>query len=96
MYGKQTFASGTADHRVHLHNGSFRIILQKLLEIRITTPDAAAPVHFEFGLLITGTIFNLTRQINVPDVKKLGIHIVIQGLLAAHQFINVIQIDLME
>ena len=24
-------------------------------------------------MLITGTVFNLTRQINVPDVKKLGI-----------------------
>lgn len=96
VYGKQTFASDTAEYRVHLHNGSFRIVLQKLLEICITASNAASPVHLEFRLFVTGMVFDFPRKINVPDVKKPGINIVIQGLLTAHQLIYMIQVDLMK
>ena len=38
----------------------------------------------------------LTGQINVSDVKQLGIDIIIQSLFTAHQLINMVQVDLME
>ena len=47
-------------------------------------------------LLIAWTVFHFTGQINVPDVKQLGIDIIIQSLFTAHQLIYMVQVDLME
>ena len=96
MYRKETFASHTANDAVHLYNRRFRIICEILLKVRVAPTDAAAPVNLEFRLFISWTVFDLTGQVNVSDIKKLGIHIVIQRLFAAHQFIHMLQIDLMK
>lgn len=71
------------------------MVSQKLLKVNIVPSNAASPVNLEFGLFIEWSIFNFTGKINVPDIKKLSINIVIQGLLTAHQLINMIQVDLM-
>lgn len=72
------------------------MFLQILLKVSVASANTTSPINFKFGLLITGTVFHFTRQIDIPDIKELGIHIVIQGLFAAHQFIYMIQIDLMK
>lgn len=48
------------------------------------------------GFLIPRTIFHLPWKVDVPDVKELGVYIVVKGLLAAHELIYMIKIDLME
>ena len=72
------------------------MISQILLKVSVVPSNAAPPVNLEFRLFIAGTVFDFAGKINVPDVKKLSINIVIQGLLTAHQLINMIQIDLMK
>ena len=96
MYGKQALASHTSDHTIHLYNSCFWMVSQKLLEVSVVPSNAAPSVNLELRMFITGTIFDFTGKINVSDVKKLSINIVIQGLLTAHQLINMIQIDLMK
>ena len=47
----------------------------------------------KFSLLITRTVFHFTGQINVPNIKELGIHVIIQYLFTAHQSIYMFKID---
>ena len=96
MYGKQTFASHTSDNTVHLYNGRFRIGFKKLLEITIASANTTSSVYLEFRLFVSRAVLYFTRQINVPDIKKLGINIVIQCFFAAHDFINMLYINLMK
>lgn len=96
MYGKKTFSSHTTNHAIHLYNGRFRVCSQIFLKVSVASFNTAAPVNFKFRLLITGTVFHFTGQINVPDIKELGIHVVIQCLFTAHQFIYMSKIDLMK
>ena len=96
MYGKQALASHTSDHAIHLYNSRFWMISQILLKVGVVSSNATPSVHLELRLFITGTVFDFTWKINVPDIKKLSINIVIQCLLTAHQLINMIQIDLMK
>ena len=96
VYGKKTFSSHTTNHAIHLYNGRFRVCSQIFLKVSVASFNTAAPVNFKFRLLITGTVFHFTGQINVPDIKELGIHIVIQCLFTAHQFIYMSKIDLMK
>ena len=49
----------------------------------------------KFILLITRTVFHFAGQINVPNIKELGIHVIIQYLFTAHQSIYMFKIDLM-
>lgn len=96
VYGKKTFSSHTTNHAIHLYNGRFRVCSQIFLKVSVASFNTAAPVNFKFRLLITGTVFHFTGQINVPDIKELGIHVVIQCLFTAHQFIYMSKIDLMK
>ena len=83
MYGKQTFASHTSDNTVHLYNSRLRITFKKLLEIAIVSTNTTSSVYLELRLFVTMTIFHLTRQVDVPYIKKLGINIIIQCFFAA-------------
>ena len=96
MYREEAFAPCTPDNAVHLYYGRFWMGAQDLLEIRVAPANTAAPVDFEFRFLIAWTVFYLTGQINVSDVKQLGIDLIIQSLFTAHQLINMVQVDLME
>ena len=96
MYGKQALASHTANNAVHLYDSRFWMFPQELLEVNVAPPNTASSVNLEFSFFITGTIFHFAGQVNVPDIKQLGVHIVIQGFLTAHQLIYMIQIDLMK
>lgn len=96
VYGKKTFSSHTTNHAIHLYNGRFRVCSQIFLKVSVASFNTAAPVNFKFRLLITGTVFHFTGQINIPDIKELGIHVVIQCLFTAHQFIYMSKIDLMK
>ena len=96
MYGKKAFSSHTTNHAIHLYNGRIWVCSQILLEVSVASPNTAATINFKFRLLIMGTVFDFTGQINVPDIKELGIHVVIQCLFTAHQFIYMIPIDLMK
>ena len=46
--------------------------------------------------LLTNAACALNAPYIVPDIKELGIHIVIQCLFTAHQFIYMSKIDLMK
>lgn len=96
MYRKQALTAYPANNTIHLHNRSFRIIFQKLLKIGMVSSNTASSVHLEFWLFITRTVFDFSWQINVPDVKKPGINVIIQSLFTAHEFVNMIQINLMK
>ena len=93
---KKAFASDFADNAVHLDDMGLRFCLHELQKILIAPPYAAASVYFELRLLIPRTIFHLPWKVDVPDVKELGVYIVVKGLLAAHKLIYMIKIDLME
>ena len=92
MYGKQTFASHTSDNTVHLYNSRLRITFKKLLEIAIVSTNTTSSVYLELRLFVTRTIFHLTRQVDVPYIKKLGINIIIQCFFAAHDFIYMLYV----
>ena len=96
MDGEQAFAADPPDDAVHLDDRRFRIIRKELLEIRIVPPGPAPPVHLELRLFITRAVPGLAGQVDVPDIKELGVDVIIQGLLAAHQVIHMMQVDLMQ
>ena len=54
-------------------------------EASVISSNAAPPVNLKLRPFITGKVFDFTEKINIPDVKKLSINIVIQSLLTAHQ-----------
>ena len=72
MYGKQTFASHTSDNTVHLYNSRLRICFKKLLEIAIVSANTAPSVYLELRLFVSWAVLYFTRQINVPNIKKLA------------------------
>jgi len=77
MNRKQAFPSGFSDDAIHLYDGCLRFFFKKFLEIRITASQTAPPVYFKFWLFISGTILYLAWQIDIPDLKKLSVHIII-------------------
>jgi len=83
------------DDRIHLHFGHVRILFFELKIILTIPADMAAFINFEFRLFITLTEFDLSWQINVPDIKEACIHIVVNSLFAAHELIFTFHIDLM-
>ena len=96
MYSKQAFASHTSDNTIHLYNSRLRLCFKKLLEISIASTNTTSSVYLEFRLFVSRAILYFTRQINVTDIKKLGINIVIQCFFTAHDFINILYINLMK
>ena len=96
MHRQQALASHTPDHAVHLDDGRLGIRLKEFLKIGIIPPDPASSVHLEFRLFVTWTVLDLAGQIDVPDIEELGIDVIIQRLLAAHQVIHMVQVDLVQ
>ena len=65
--------------------------------MRMTDPGVlASPVHLEFRLFVTWVVLDLVGQVDVPDIKELSINVIIQRLLAAHQVIHMIQVNLVQ
>ncbi len=48
------------------------------------------------GSFISRTVLYLSWQVYVPDIKQASIHVVVEGLFTAHQFILMCQVDLMD
>lgn len=51
-------------------------------------------VRIFFKELTEVFVFHFSGKINVPDVEQTGIYVVLDGLFAAHQFILIVDIDL--
>lgn len=96
MDSKQDLPTSAPNNRIHLYHAKPGIIDHELLIILITPSDTAAPVHLEFRFLIPGTVLYLSGKINVPDIKQAGINVIVKSLLAAHQLICMVLIDLMD
>ena len=96
MDGEQHLPAPCADDRVHLDHVGVGMPLHEGLEIPVGPAAPAGAVHLELRLLVTGAVFHLTREVDVPHVKEAGIDIVIEGLLAAHELVPVGLIDLVD
>ena len=62
----------------------------------IVPPHAASPVYLQFRFLISGTVLYLPRQVDVADIEQAPVHVIVKCLLAAHQFILIVQVDLVD
>ena len=96
MYCEQTFTANASYHGIHLDNGCFRVLFKELFKIGIIPSYPAASVHLEFRLFVPRSILDLAEQINVSDIKKLSINVIVQCFFTAHQIIHMIQVNLMQ
>ena len=66
------------------------------LIIMIIPSHTASPVYFQLWFFVSRAILYLSWQVYVPDIKQAAIHVVVEGLFTAHQFILMCQVDLMD
>lgn len=64
--------------------------------IMIIPSHTASTVYFQLRFFISRTVLYLSWQVYVPDIKQASIHVVVEGLFTAHQFILMCQVDLMD
>ena len=95
MDREQTLASNDPDHGVHLDDSCIRVLFHKGFEFFIRAADAAAFIDFEFRLFTAGTEPDLSWEVDVADLQKTVINVVVDGFLTAHQLVLMSDIDLM-
>ena len=93
---KKTFPTDRSNHRVHLDDSIIGILFHKDFEFLIGATDAAAFIDLELRFLTPGTEADFSGEIDVADFQKTVIDVVINSLLAAHQFVLVSDIDFMD
>ena len=96
MDRKQSPAADCSDHRIHLYDGSIRILPHEGFEFLIGASNAAALIDFELRLFTADAEPNFPWKIDVADIQKTAIDVVVDRLLAAHELILIGNIDLMD
>ena len=81
--------------RIHLYHMSIWMCFHELLKILVGSSVTTGSVNFKFRLFITRTVLYLSWQIDISDVKKAGINVIIKRFFAAHKNIPVTFINLM-
>ena len=85
-----------SDHRIHLHHCCVRMLLHIHFIIMVISSHTASPVYFQLRLLVSRAIFYLSRQVYVTYIEQASVYVVVECLFAAHQFIFIVQVDLVD
>lgn len=97
MYGEKNCASFDTFHRINLTNTKIRMLSDICLETRKITSHAAGFVNLEiFGNVLSWTHPDGPRHINVSGSKKAAVYIGIQSPFRFHEFICMVDSDMME
>ena len=93
---QKTLAADFPNDGIHLDNRGIRVFLHERFELLVRAADPAALVYLEFRFFPSCSESYLTRQVDVPDFEKAIVNVIVDRLLAAHEFILVGHIDLMD
>ena len=96
MDRQKTLSSDGTDHGIHLDDGCIRVLRKVIKEVLVAPSKAAALIDLVFLLLLSGTQPGLSGHVAVLDIKEVGIQVVVEGLLAAHDLVLMGNVDLME
>jgi hypothetical protein len=93
---QETLAANFPNDGIHLDNRGIWVFLHERFKLLVGAADPASLVYLEFRFFPSCSESYLTRQVDVPDFEKAIVNIIVDRLLAAHEFILVGLIDLMD
>ncbi len=64
--------------------------------LQSSSPFGTTLSIFSSGSLYLGAVLHLPWQVDVADIEQAPVYIVVERLFAAHQFIFIVQVDLVD
>lgn len=81
---EQYLTTFTTFNRVHFIDGNIRTCSKECPDVFISTANVALLVYLDGALLLSDSIPDFPREIEVANRKEIGINIIVDGLLITH------------